>query len=146
MLQSRYGNIIFRRLQCAAHILNLAVVDDLSIFDESIKKARKFASYVRYSQPYLEELKKIFEMKDKPFLVPDLDVETRWNSMYLMLNKLYQIREMTDILVVSMPQLKLLYPTDREWEKIKAIMTLLQPIYEATKLLSSSNHPNIGDL
>src|SRR2546423_7195574 len=85
-------------------------------------------------------------MKGKPFLVPDLDVETRWNSMYLMLNKLYQIREMTDILVVSMPQLKQLYPTNRAWEKIKAIMTLLQLIYEATKLLSSSSHPTIRDL
>jgi len=85
-------------------------------------------------------------MKDKPFLVPDLDVETRWNSMYLMLEKLCKIREMTNILVVSMPQLKQWYPTDQEWEQINAIIELLEPIYEATKLLSSSNHSTIGDL
>ena len=53
---------------------------------------------------------------------------------------------MTDILVVSMPLLKQLYPTDRDSEKIKDIMTILEPIYKATKLLSSSNYPTIGDL
>ena len=72
-------------------MLNLAVIQGISVFSESVKKARVFASHIRRSQPCFEELKKVFAMKGKPFLVPDLDVETRWNSMYLMLNKLYQI-------------------------------------------------------
>ncbi len=146
LLELHHGNTAFRRVRCAAHILNLAVTKGISIVDESIKKAREFASHIRRSQPCFEELKKVFAMKNKPFLVPDLDVETRWNSMYLMLEKLCKIREMTDILVVSMPLLKQLYPTDRDWEKIKDIMTILEPIYKATKLLFSSNHPTIGDL
>ena len=116
--------------------MNLAVSKGILVIDESIKKAREFASHIRRSQPCFEELKKIFVMKDKPFLVPDLDVETRWNSMYLMLEKLCKIREMTNILVVSMPQLKQWYPTDQEWEQINAIIELLEPIYEATKLLT----------
>src|SRR2546421_3908578 len=135
-----------RRLRCAAHILNLAVTKGISVVDESIKKAREFASHIRRSQPCFEELKKIFVMKNKPFLVPDLDVETRWNSMYLMLEKLSRIREMTDILVVSKPSLRPLYPTDPEWKQIESIMALLKPIYEATRLLSSSSYPTIGDL
>lgn len=85
-------------------------------------------------------------MKNKPFLVPDLDCETRWNSLYLMLNKLCRIREMTDILVASVPQLKSSYMTDQDWVNINTIMILLEPIYEATKLLSSSSHPTIGDV
>src|SRR5205807_8150189 len=135
LLEERHGNTTFCRLRCAAHILNLAVTKGISVVDESIKKAREFASHIHRSQPCFEELKKVFAMKNKPFLVPDLDVETRWNLMYLMLEKLCKIREMTDILVVSMPLLKQLYPTDRDWEKIKDIMTILEPIYKATKLL-----------
>src|SRR5438270_625180 len=53
---------------------------------------------------------------------------------------------MIDILVTSMPQLKLLYPTNQDWKKIKFIIMLLELIYEVTKLLSSSNHPTIRDL
>src|SRR2546421_7149053 len=49
-----------RRLRCAAHILNLAVTKGISVVDESIKKAREFASHIRRSQPCFEELKKIF--------------------------------------------------------------------------------------
>ena len=91
MLESHYNNTTFRRIRCAAHVLNLAVTQGISVFSESVKKARVFASHICRSQPCFEELKKVFAMKGKPFLVPDLDVETRWNSMYLMLNKLYQI-------------------------------------------------------
>jgi len=116
LFESHHENMTFCRLRCAAHILNLAVSKGISVIDESIKKAREFASHICRSQPCFEELKKIFVMKDKPFLVPDLDVETRWNSMYLMLEKLCKIREMTNILVVSMSQLKQWYLTDQEWE------------------------------
>ena len=35
-----------------------------------------------------------------------------------------------------MPQLKQWYLTDQEWEQINAIIELLEPIYEATKLLT----------
>jgi len=55
----------------------------------SITKLRIFASYIRKSQPLFEELKKIFELKGKPFLMPDLDVPTRWNSTYTMIEKMF---------------------------------------------------------
>jgi len=57
-------------------------------------------------------------MKEKPFLVPEVDVPTRWNSLYLSIQKLYRIKSMTDILVVSNPQLQNIYPTNDEWEDI----------------------------
>ncbi|CAG8652439.1 3578_t:CDS:2, partial [Ambispora leptoticha] len=146
MLEYHYDNNAFCRLRCAAHILNLAVVNGLSMIDESTKKARNFSSHIRRSQPCLEELKKIFAMKNQPVLMPELDCETRWNSLYLMLSKLYKIKDMTDILVVSMPQLKQQYMTIQDWNNIQIVITLLEPIYEATKLLSSSTHPTIGDV
>ncbi|CAG8671618.1 6156_t:CDS:1 [Cetraspora pellucida] len=146
MLKYHYDNTAFCQLRCAVHILNLAVVNGLSVVDESTKKAQEFASCIHHSQPCLEELKKIFEMKSQPFLMPKLDCETRWNSLYLMLKKLNKIKDMTDILVVSKPYLKQQYLTDQDWNNIKVVMLLLEPIYKATNLLFSSTYPTIGDV
>jgi len=38
ILESHYNNTTFRKLRCAAHILNLAVANGLLVFDESIKR------------------------------------------------------------------------------------------------------------
>ena len=68
-------------------------------------------------------------MKNKQFLVPDLDVNTRWNSTYLMLKKLCRIREMTDILVASLPELRHLYLTNNDWEQISVSFFLSIILY-----------------
>ena len=105
MLNNKYNNHDFMHLRCAAHILNLAVQEGIKLISDSIDKARKFSSKIRNSQPLFEELKKIFEMKEKPFLVPEVDTPIRWNSLYLLIKKLYHIKSMTDILVASNPNL-----------------------------------------
>jgi len=93
VLAEKYNNYEFTHLRCAAHILNLVVKEGMQRATPSITKIRNFASHIRKSQPALEELKRIFEMKGKPFLVPDLDVPTRWNSTYHMIMKSCEIRE-----------------------------------------------------
>ncbi|CAG8733790.1 11811_t:CDS:2, partial [Acaulospora morrowiae] len=49
ILELHHGSTIFCKLRCAAHILNLAVTDSLSVIKESTKKTREFASYIRRS-------------------------------------------------------------------------------------------------
>lgn len=119
MLANEYNNNEFMHLRCAAHILNLAVQAGIKLINEPIEKARKFSSKIRNSQPLFEELKKIFAMKEKPFLVPEIDTPTRWNSLYLSIKKLYHIKNMTDILVASnYNNLFDIYPTDSDWQII----------------------------
>ena len=104
--------------RCAAHILNLAVQAGMKLISEPIEKTRKFSSKIKNSQPLFEELKKIFEMKEKAFLVPEIDTPIRWNSLYLSIKKLYRIKDMTDILVASNRHLSDIYPTDDDWKII----------------------------
>src|SRR5438045_3755605 len=92
--------------RCTAHMIKVAVQVSLKVINETIEKARKFSSKIRNSQPLFEELKKIFAMKGRPFLVPKIDTPTRWNSLYLSIKKLYCIKDMTDILVMSNRQLE----------------------------------------
>lgn len=163
-LRDEFENTEFCRVRCAAHILNLMVKQGLSSACESVTKARQFASHIRNSQKRFEALKKIFIMKDKPFLTPQTDVPTRWNSTYLMIARLREIREMTDILVVSDQALKSMYLEEAEWQQLdvsqrrdfvtmlktnriffQSLVEILEPIYQATNVLSSSTHPTMGD-
>ncbi|CAG8817125.1 16750_t:CDS:2, partial [Racocetra persica] len=73
-----------------------------------------------------QELKQIFEIKNQPFLMPQADVNTRWNSMYILLEKLQRIRPITDILV--------------------NLLALLEPMYYTTIILSSPTLPTQDDL
>ena len=106
----------------AAHILNIAVQEGIKLINEPIEKARKFASKIWNSLPLFEELKKIFEMKNQPFLVSYIDIPIRWNSLYLSIQKLRRIKNMTDILVASNNQLQNIYPTNEDWHDINLIL------------------------
>jgi hypothetical protein len=124
LLLNNHGNTLFRHIRCAAHILNLIVKDGLNEAGLSIKKAREFMITIRSSQVLFEELKDIFDMKKRNFLVPEIDVTTRWNSTYMMIEKLRKIRDMTDILVVSNPLLNNIYPNDDDWKELNVSINI----------------------
>ena len=100
-------------------MLNLAVKEGIKLIDQPIEKLRKTASSIRNSQPILEELKTIFEMKNQKFLIPDLDISTRWNSLYNMIKKMLRIKDMVDILIAGNRTLLQIYPNEEEWNDIK---------------------------
>ncbi|XP_069153735.1 zinc finger BED domain-containing protein RICESLEEPER 2-like [Solanum lycopersicum] len=74
-------------VRCMAHILNLIVQDGLKEIGPSIKKVRQMVKYVRSSSSRARNFLKSVEMQkiecDKML---SLDVPTRWNSTYLMLD------------------------------------------------------------
>ncbi|KAH0644904.1 hypothetical protein KY290_026170 [Solanum tuberosum] len=74
-------------VRCMAHILNLIVHDGLKEIGPSIKRVRQMVKYVRSSSTRTRNFLKCVEMQniecDKMLF---LDVPTRWNSTYLMLD------------------------------------------------------------
>ncbi|CAG8458662.1 9042_t:CDS:2 [Gigaspora rosea] len=68
-----------------------------------------FAGYIRKSQPLFEELKRIFQANGKPFLVPDLDVPTRWNSTTTPILSSSTHPTMEDLHLIFPAILKILY-------------------------------------
>ncbi len=97
----------------------------MKVIINSITKLHIFASYIRKSQPLFEELKKIFELKGKSFLMPDLDVLIHWNSTYTMIEKMFRIHDMTDILVDSNITLKDHYLNEEDWNEINVNIYLV---------------------
>ena len=73
-------------MRCIAHVLNLVVNDGLKDMDESIVKVKDCVRYIRNSPQRLykfKELAALVGIESQKSLC--LDVPTRWNSTFLML-------------------------------------------------------------
>jgi hypothetical protein len=119
-LEETYNNLKFSHFRCGAHILNLAVQHGLEVHDVSVDKVRKFMSKVRNSNKLLEDLRRIFESQSIEFLSPQLDINTRWNSTYLMINKMIQIKVQANMLVAQHPNefSNNIYLDDNDWKNL----------------------------
>ncbi|KAL4600243.1 hypothetical protein ACB092_11G184500 [Castanea dentata] len=77
----------FMHMRCCAHTLNLIVQSGLKSIHESIAKVRNAVRYVRASPARFEKFQECVENeKIKAKCLLSLDVPTRWNSTYLMLD------------------------------------------------------------
>ncbi|XP_058212027.1 zinc finger BED domain-containing protein RICESLEEPER 2-like [Rhododendron vialii] len=73
-------------MRYCAHILNLIIVEELKDMSESILPIRDVVRYVKSSPQRMETFKKcVKKEKIKSKQIVCLDVYTRWNSTYLML-------------------------------------------------------------
>jgi hypothetical protein len=76
----------YLHMRCAAHIVNLIVSDGLKEVELSVKRVRAAVRYVKNSPTRIAKFKECAELEKvdtKAFL--NLDVSTRWNSTYFML-------------------------------------------------------------
>ena len=76
----------FMHMRCCAHILNLIVGEGLKEIDASVAKVREVVRYVKSSPNRNQTFRSFMErlgMESKSLLC--LNVPTRWNSTYLML-------------------------------------------------------------
>ncbi|XP_019172108.1 PREDICTED: zinc finger BED domain-containing protein RICESLEEPER 2-like [Ipomoea nil] len=129
-------------MRCIAHILNLVVQDGLKQCDDSVKKVRDAVRYVRSSPARLKKFKDLSEwlgIEKKSSLC--LDVPTRWNSTYLMLQsavfyeKVFYSLEESDSSFKS--DLGDSIPNFLDWESVKSLVNLLKCFYDMTIRISA---------
>src|SRR3954447_17549090 len=132
--------------RCAAHILNLAVNDGLSTSQSSIKKLRKFIKKVRESALFIDDLKHIFQSDNKAFLRPQLDIKTRWNSTFEMINRAIEIKLQLETLKVRQSNLNSYWPTDQEWNELHDIKEILSEFAMANTELSSQTYSTAANV
>lgn len=133
----------FNHLPCVAHTVNLVVQDALKspiivpvhhkaknivdFFHRSTVAASKFTSYQRQMRP------------DKVPLKLVNDVKTRWNSSYMMLERLLKVQEPLEAAMgVLRTDLVLLTPED--WTTIADLCLILKPFAQITAELSAEKN------
>lgn len=127
-----------RHTICIAHALNLVVIKaiDFPGFDEIRGRARKIVAYFRSSTVAKERLGTFQQQMGKPAHKLLQEVDTRWNSTYDMLARLYEQREPVGAALVSlMTDLPPLSST--EYQSMSECLCVLSPLKEATVELSA---------
>uniref|UniRef100_A0A803KUP1 BED-type domain-containing protein n=1 Tax=Chenopodium quinoa TaxID=63459 RepID=A0A803KUP1_CHEQI len=130
----------FLHMRCCAHILSLTVKEGLKESDVSIKRIRCAVRYVRSSGARLQKFMSCVKQKkleSKRFLC--LDVDTRWNSTFLMLEGALAYRRAFDLLECSDGgkfRYELLktggVPEPSDWDRVASFLPLLKIFYDAT--------------
>ncbi|XP_010236819.1 zinc finger BED domain-containing protein RICESLEEPER 2 [Brachypodium distachyon] len=104
-------------------------------------KIRESVKYITVSQGREEKFAQIVKQQGITYgkgLI--LDVATRWNTSYLMLNTAKHYKSVFDSLAVQ--DVHYTYaPTFDEWERVEVICRLLDVFYDATKVISGSKYP-----
>ena len=128
-------------IRCAAHILNLIVKDGLKAIDPAVKLVRDNVKYIDSSEARMIRFRDFVSQLEKPSsLKLWLDVVTRWNSTYLMLKRALDNRVAVNRFGSTEPDYTLKL-TDREWESVENMASILQPFYEMINLFSGSDYP-----
>ncbi|KAL0007898.1 hypothetical protein SO802_009400 [Lithocarpus litseifolius] len=138
----------FVHVRCCAHILNLIVTDGLKHHNKSIDKVRHVVRYVKASPSRLQTFKKCVEkVKIELKAILCLDVATRWNSTYKMLEnaekfehafKRMEYEDLDYILHFRDGDYDRRPPNENDWETCRKFVKFLRLFYNATKRFSGS--------
>ena len=122
-------NISYRRLGCLAHTLQLLVKEAYNgDYSELLTKTRTLVGKIRKSSVAME---KIVQSCGKS---PVSDNTTRWNSTYLMVRRLLEIKLSLNKVLADMNIDSLL---TSEWGRLEEIVSLLEPFASQTDVLQT---------
>ncbi|KAL4141547.1 hypothetical protein QTP88_004172 [Uroleucon formosanum] len=131
----------FEHISCTAHTLQLVIDDAVkeSNMTDLLKRCKAIVTHYNHSNIASERLA---ETQKRLNLAPHKLIQmvnTRWNSIYLMLQRML---EQKDAILIDLPKIKkrqLLFA--RNWNMIEGYVILLKPVFEATKELSREDTP-----
>ncbi|CAN1279338.1 Zinc finger BED domain-containing protein RICESLEEPER 2 [Linum perenne] len=140
-LDSKYLHI-----RCVAHVVNLVVNDGLRECSISIKRVREAVKWVKSSPARLAKFKSciVFEGIESKKLVC-LDVSTRWNSTYLMLEAAEKYEAAFKLLEGNDKNFKSYLlrqktPTPFDWNNVRRLMKYLKFFYDLTVRVSGTSY------
>ena len=141
-------------ISCYSHTIQLAIEDGLKMptILKALAHARRLVGHFSHSVASVEALKtqQIMMGNNKPLLLIQ-DVQTRWNSQYLMITRLLKLRipvfgVLMDTKVTKALDRAGLDLPDASWQVLEDLVPILEPLAEATELLTKENSPTISQV
>ncbi|XP_068498276.1 zinc finger BED domain-containing protein RICESLEEPER 2-like [Phaseolus vulgaris] len=114
----------------------------LKVLGDALDQIRNSIKYVKGSESRMVKFKQCFERFSDIDASSGLclDVPTRWNSTYLMINSALKYQRVFGSLHLVDESYKYC-PTEEEWERAGKICKFLLPFYEITNLISATSYP-----
>ncbi|XP_057759636.1 zinc finger BED domain-containing protein RICESLEEPER 2-like [Arachis stenosperma] len=137
----------FIHMRCCAHIINLIVKEGLKEIDESVLRIRSAVKYVRSSPSRASRFQKCVELEKIQYKgLPCMDVETRWNSTYQILEVALKHRKAFELLALKDNTYigemnggkRRGVPSDSDWEYAESIVPFLRVFNDATIRVSGA--------
>lgn len=150
-------SVQWNQVECMAHVLNLAAQQILKEFKQPVEKEAYEAGSnssdsmvnavsrisflcrkIRLAPKLRRLMQKICKQKDVVYLVPLIDVITRWNSTFDMLTRAVAQKDLLYLTFFEHKDKALfeLCLTEVDWNKINQLTQVLSPLKEATLLIS----------
>src|SRR6218665_2300752 len=95
-----------------------------------VKKSKKIDSHFKHSEQEGRYLKQCQKSCNVPQHALIQDVETRWNSIYLMLARLSEQRKAIILYILERRGIENL--SKQEWESVEHLIDVQKPFYDAT--------------
>ncbi|KAF7831896.1 zinc finger BED domain-containing protein RICESLEEPER 2-like [Senna tora] len=129
-------------IRCSAHILNLIVQEGLKVASDALHKIRESVKYVKASDGRMQKFDDCVRESGgvETGLGVRLDVTTRWNSTYLMLESALHYQKAFTRLNLIDRNYKYC-PSVEEWKRATKMREFLEPFFETTNLISGSKYP-----
>ncbi|XP_063216764.1 zinc finger BED domain-containing protein 4-like [Bacillus rossius redtenbacheri] len=130
-------------LNCVAHNLQLAISDAVAEvgLDSVLKTCRSIVGHYKHSTKSRERLQSIKKKLGLPEHALIQMIDTRWNSTYLMLERLHEQKEAVS---ADLPNCGKESLTANEWNLIAVYVKILQPLFLATKELCKESVPTLS--
>jgi hypothetical protein len=123
-------------INCTVHRLQLVIQDAIlsqrSIID-LLAKCRQLATHFNHSALACTELKSLQEVQEQgktPLLLVQ-DVPTRWNSSYLMVERVVKLKRPIQLYLSDHDNLPTI--TANEWQISERLLHILKPFFDLTK-------------
>jgi hypothetical protein len=133
-----------KHIPCFAHTLNLCVTAALMEMPELVQLRNKISALVTFTRKSCNAKEDFSDCQvrlNMRFKSLVQDVKTRWNSLYLMIDRYIELRQAI-VLLLTMDSCKDkdFALSSEEWKVAEELRTLLAPAFEATVELSGESY------